>query len=666
MEHGAFSHLILAFSVGGALAVPSLAGCGSGSGTSSTNAGGAVADASDEGVATVNDGAMAPDDTSETNVVAGGDAGPNDDSGVPGSGPGSGPDGGVAIGAPVTFSIDMSKGPTRQFQAPARPVPVSPYIYGINGLGTFVQQKTRWGLIRKGGNTYSDWNWTNNYLNAGSTQCFWQGHAGGGAALAGAITHDTDGIPAAQAVGEAYLATVPIGEHVAAAFDNDTAANNLCPVTAPDCYGGIGPSTGVNTNSLDFVSTNAGSAAFVPNAASKPGAFCTCAPSEPCGGAQCGVSTNPVYQDEFVNYIKTNYGSGGAPVFFELDNEPNYWGAVHPELWPFTGTLPCQTFSVTDDDILSRDEQFAAAVKKAWPATKVFGPTVSQDGIVYAHSYDKDAHWPVEFLDYYLGEMAKASASAGMALLDVLDVHYYNNRSGDPSQCVQNPRMFWDPNYTAASVMTTDQVDFAYSGIDGYFDTAWYPRRLIPRLFDKIAIAYPAGGPQAPALAFSEYNSGCEDTIAGAIAEADDLGVFGREGVFAATVLPVMPVANNYLVAAFDLYRNYDGNGAVVGDTAVAASTSSVDDASVYAFASSSDASAVDVVAINKTGNKVPAKVSIASAPQLSTATLYDITDGSAAVVPVGTPPPVVTCAGGVCTLAYMMPPLSATTIVIR
>ncbi|HXN31439.1 MAG TPA: glycoside hydrolase family 44 protein, partial [Polyangiaceae bacterium] len=433
-----------------------------------------------------------------------------------------------------------------------------------------------------------------------------------------------------------------------------------------DCYGGMGPSTGVNTNHLDFVSTDAGSAAFLPNAASKPGAFCACAPAQPCDGG-CAVSTSPVYQDEFVNYIKTHYGSGGAPVFFELDNEPNYWGGVHPELWPFTGTLPCQSSSVTYDDIVSRDTQFAAAAKKAWPSTKVFGPVVAQDGIIYAHSYENDVHWPIEFLDYYLGEMAKASGSAGTALLDVLDLHYYNYRGSTPSQCVQNPRMFWDPNYTAASASTTDGIDFAYSGVsNNYFDTAWYPRRLIPRLLDKIAMAYPPGGPQAPGLAFSEYNSGCEDVIAGAITEADDLGVFGREGVFAAAASPVQSLANNYLVAAFDLYRNYDGNGAVVGDTSVSATTNDIDDTSVYAFAHSGDASAVDVVAINKTSSAVPVNVAIASAPQLSTATMYNIVNGSAAVVPAGTPPPVVTCTSGLCTLAYTMPPLSATTMVLR
>lgn len=675
-------HPVVAFSLMGALAVSSLLDCGSsGSGgtpaDASINQDGAAQDAtnandSESGAPLTDAGGIGDGDATSQGDVAivdgaivdvadDGDAGTND------AADGSDAPTGSEASAPtsVTFSIDVSKGPTRQFQPPALPAPVSAYVYGINGLGTFVQQKTRWGLIRKGGNTYSDWNWTINYLNAGSTECFWQGQAGGGSSLAGAITTDSDTIGAAQAAGAAYLATVPIGEHVAAAFDNDTRVNNACPLTASDCYGGMTPSTGVNSDNLSFVSVDGGSAAFVANAASKPGSFCSCPPAQVCD-AGCSVSTNPVYQDEFVNYIKSNYGSGGSPTFFELDNEPNYWGGVHPELWPFTGALPCQASSVTYDDILSRDKQFAAAIKKVWPSTKVFGPVVSQDGLIYAHSYDKDPHFPIEFLDYYLTQMAQASATAGTALLDVVDLHYYNFRGAIASQCVQNPRMFWDPNYLAASAATTDSIDFAWAGLGSYFDTTWYPRRMIPRLLEKIVTAYPSGGPQAPGLSFSEYNSGCETEIAGAVTEADDLGVFGREGVFAATAMPVQALANNYLVAAFDLYRNYDGNGAVVGDTSVTATTSDLSDTSVYAFTHSNDPSAVEVVAINKTSSAVPTSLSIASAPQLSTATLYDIVNGSAAVVPVGGVPPVVSCVSGTCGLAYTMPAMSATTIVLR
>ena len=91
----------------------------------------------------------------------------------------------------------------------------------------------------------------------------------------------------------------------------------------------------------------------------------------------------------------------------------------------------------------------------------------------------------------------------------------------------------------------------------------------------------------APGLSFSEYDPGCETVIQGGIAEADLLGVFGREGVYSATAWPLKSIASggkltSYLVAAYDLYRNYDGQGAVVGDTTTYAQTSDVDSTSVY------------------------------------------------------------------------------------
>jgi hypothetical protein len=566
----------------------------------------------------------------------------------------------------ATFSIDMGKGPARQFPlpAPTTPVPVSPYIYGINAsgssgvLGDVTQRKTTWGLVRMGGNAFTDWNWTTNYLNFGNTGCFSQGEAGGTGALAGAVTQPVDSISAAQGEGAAYLATVPVVDYVSAALANIP----TCPVTASDCMdGGTASTTGVNSNGLDFASIDSSSAAFVPNAAHKPGAFCMCSPGPACDGG-CSVSTSPVYQDEFVNFIEGVYGSGAAPVFFDLDNEPNYWGFTHPEVWPYTGTLPCQQATVTYDDITSRDTTYAKAVKAAWPGTKVFGPVVAQDGIVFAHSYT-DVHLPTEFVDYYLQQLAASSADAGVSLLDVLDVHYYNEGNSSPSQCMQNPRMFWDPNYTDLTPAEFDAIDFQY--VNNEFDTNWYPREVIPRLLGKIAAAY-ASSVAAPLLSFSEYNSGCNTVVAGAIAEADDLGIFGREGVFASALMSGTAPSSNYALAAFDLYRNYDGNGAVVGDTAVEATTSDVALTSVYAFAHSTVGTALDVIAINKSASAVVAGVSIANAPALSAVTLYDIVDGSPSVVAVAGTAPALVCVGGTCSLTYTMPAMSATTLILR
>lgn len=174
---------------------------------------------------------------------------------------------------------------------------------------------------------------------------------------------------------------------------------------------------------------------------------------------------------------------------------------------------------------------------------------------------------------------------------------------------------------------------------------------MIPRVQGKIAAAFAGKSITAPRMSFSEYNAGCEMDVSGGVAEADLLGIFGREGVFAATAWPLKcgssGCGSNFLVAAYDLYRNYDGNSAVVGDTAILATTSESKMASVYGFASSSNANAVDVVAINKNSSAQSVTITIANAPALKTATLYRLAGATAAVAAVGGTPPTVSCSGG-------------------
>ena len=273
---------------------------------------------------------------------------------------------------------------------------------------------------------------------------------------------------------------------------------------------------------------------------------------------------------------------------------------------------------MTFDDIVSRNTTFATAIKAAWSTAKVFGPVVAQDGIIYAHDYS-DPNLPTTFSDYYLSKMAAASVTAGKPLLDAFDVHYYTS-NGSTSQCLQVPRMFWDPNFKDFTASATDSIDFGWSGQNNYFDNSLYPRQMIPRLQGKISSAYSGKSTAAPGLSFSEYNAGCETSIEGGVAEADLLGIFGREGMFSATAWPLQGITNNgkltnYLVAAYDLYRNYDGSGSTVGDTSAYAQTSDVEDTSVYAFAHSGNAADVELVAINKKSSALTVTVHVASAP---------------------------------------------------
>ena len=76
----------------------------------------------------------------------------------------------------------------------------------------------------------------------------------------------------------------------------------------------------------------------------------------------------------------------------------------------------------------------------------------------------------------------------------------------------------------------------AACGIRRYVEKSWIaaepggkPIRLIPWLQEKIAARYPG-----TKLAMTEYDFGGGDHISGGLAQADVLGVFGREGVYLA------------------------------------------------------------------------------------------------------------------------------------
>src|SRR6185369_10007154 len=97
------------------------------------------------------------------------------------------------------------------------------------------------------------------------------------------------------------------------------------------------------------------------------------------------------------------------------------------------------------------------------------------------------------------------------------------------------------------------------------------------------------------------YNYGGGDHISGGIAQADVLGIFGREGVYAASQWKLY-TSEPFVAGAFGMFRNYDGLNSTFGDTSVSAITSSVSDSSIYASIDSTNPNVMILVAINKTG----------------------------------------------------------------
>jgi hypothetical protein len=119
-------------------------------------------------------------------------------------------------------------------------------------------------------------------------------------------------------------------------------------------------------------------------------------------------------------------------------------------------------------------------------------------------------------LPWLLAQLKQATVGGGLKPLDVISVHYYpqggefSNDTSTTMQLLRNrsTRSPWDPNYVDQSWIN-DRV------------------RLIPRLRGWVDADYHTGAP----IGITEYNWGAEGHINGATAQADILGIFGREGL---------------------------------------------------------------------------------------------------------------------------------------
>jgi hypothetical protein len=102
-------------------------------------------------------------------------------------------------------------------------------------------------------------------------------------------------------------------------------------------------------------------------------------------------------------------------------------------------------------------------------------------------------------------------------------------------------------------------------------------------------------------LAITEYNWGGQEHINGALAQADILGIFGREGLDIGTLWGAPdPTTQIPGLMAFEVYRNYDGAGSAFGDQAITSTSADQGKLSVYGAMRSKD-NMLTILAINKT-----------------------------------------------------------------
>jgi hypothetical protein len=322
------------------------------------------------------------------------------------------------------------------------------------------------------------------------------------------------------------------------------------------------------------------------------------------------------YVTDWLHHLTATYGTAanGGVKFYNLDNEPDIWFQTHRDVHPNGAGY---------DEMRDSTYSIASAVKAADPGAATLGPvgwgwnslTLSgadqqtcnaEGGSCWSNPPDKAAHGGVDFGAWYLRQMKAYEQAHGVRILDYYDNHWYPQETGvafgngsDPATNalrLRSTRNLWDPSYVDESWINTATA-------------------LIPRMKQLVADNYPG-----TKTAITEYNWGALDTMNGALAQADVLGIFGREGLDLATLWSP-PTADQPGAYAFRMYLNYDGKGGAFGDTSVQATSTDQDQLAVYA-ADRSDGNTT-IMIINKTGNDLASQLSIRGRSLLPKAQVY-------------------------------------------
>jgi hypothetical protein len=538
----------------------------------------------------------------------------------------------VAPAAPdVTITVD-----------PAKTKPISPYIYGTNFYSGNTSPQPNFTFDRDGGNRWTAYNWETNASNAGSDYIYNNDNYLSSSNVPAEAVRSF--IAGDQAAGLASLVTFQLQGYVS--------ADEAGPVARPF------------PNLIRFkpVVDKKSTVSSVPF---------TFDPTK--------FDSN-VYMDEFAwaldqKFLSHNiFGTGAAqPAFISLDNEPDLWYSTHEEIQGSAIVNGQKANNLSAADFITKTVSLSTALKDLnknaqsptghFSNVVIFGPVNYGFNGIYSWQGDptlsptpNGADW---FADKYLAGIKAASTTYGAPLVDVYDFHWYSEATDGTTRVtnmtgstltdaqvqavVQSPRSLWDPTFTETSWIT---------GVLGG------PINILGRLQAKIAANNPG-----MKISITEYENGGFNHIAGTIAQADNLGIFGSMGLFAANFWP--PNATySYTLGGFRAFRGFDGGTADFGSTSLQTTSSDVASVVVYASSDPSILGRVVFVAINRSNSQ---KVTAINGQALSgTAHIYQMTAASAAAQTVVQPVSIAPMAVSGSSMTITLPAYSVTTIDIE
>jgi hypothetical protein len=348
----------------------------------------------------------------------------------------------------------------------------------------------------------------------------------------------------------------------------------------------------------------------------------------------------PAFVADWVDHIVGNVGlaNRGGVRYYALDNEPMLWHHTHRDV---------RAEPLGRDELWARTVAIASVVKArdrgakilgpgTWGYCDLFGSAADADGPgpSCTDGPDRAAHGGLPLVEWYL---QKVCEQPGRRLVDYLDLHYYPQ-----GNCITGSGCDGEDATTSA-----DRLE----SLKELYDPAWIseswlgasgapPVRLIPQVREWIARRCPGTG-----LAITEYNWGTDDGPSAALAQAEVLAIFGREGVDLATRW-VAPVADSATEDAFRFYLDHDPTRAgfqkVLGDSV---RTTSAERDTIGAYAVAGAAGKLWVLLFNHGTVENTARVSFAGARVRGPAPLFRFLPAAAAgsrliadgTVPVGT-----------------------------
>jgi hypothetical protein len=478
---------------------------------------------------------------------------------------------------PAVPAAADSPGPALAVDAGADRHPISPDVYGMNGAAASLQTELGLTADRWGGNSASRYNWQANTYNTGSDWYYENIVRAPGdtldALVAGNLSRGTNTVVTVPMLGWVSKSS-PSGHPFACGFKVSKygAQTGTDAQWDPDCGNGV-KAAGGNVTGNDPADTS--------------------------------VAAGAPFVQSMVSHLVATHGSAanGGVRTYELDNEPALWDDTHRDVHPG---------SVTYDELRSRSVATAQAVKAADPAAEVAGPGdwgwcayfySAADSGGCGDGPDRQAHGGTPAAAWYLAQLKAASDTAGTRLLDVFDEHYYPQSPGvalaaagdanTQALRLRSTRSLWDGTYT----------DESWIGVD----VGAPPIRLIPWMRDLVAANNPG-----TRTSVSEYNWGGLESVNGALAQADVLGIFGRERLDRA-LLWSPPSPSQPGAFAFRMYRNYDGSGGRFGETSVRATSADQGALAVYGAQRTADG-AVTVLVVNKTATDLTSALALTGA----------------------------------------------------